>query len=180
MRPLTDDETKVFFEKLTKYIGRNIVHLIDRPDEPYCFRLQKDRVYYVSESIMRKTTAIGRQNLISLGVCFGKFTKTGKFRMHITALPSLAQYAKYKVWVKPNGEMPFLYGNHVVKAHIGRVTEDMPEHQGVVIFNMADVPLGFGVSARSTVDMRKVAPTGIAVFHQSDNGEYLREEDALF
>ncbi|KAJ2464938.1 ribosome biosynthesis protein nip7, partial [Coemansia sp. RSA 2320] len=131
MRPLTDDETKVFFEKLTKYIGRNIVHLIDRPDEPYCFRLQKDRVYYVSESIMRKTTAIGRQNLISLGVCFGKFTKTGKFRMHITALPSLAQYAKYKVWVKPNGEMPFLYGNHVVKAHIGRVTEDMPEHQGV-------------------------------------------------
>ncbi|KAJ2788856.1 ribosome biosynthesis protein nip7 [Coemansia linderi] len=180
MRPLTDDETKVFFEKLTKYIGRNIIHLIDRPDEPYCFRLQKDRVYYVSESIMRKTTAIGRQNLISLGVCFGKFTKTGKFRMHITALPSLAQYAKYKVWVKPNGEMPFLYGNHVVKAHIGRVTEDMPEHQGVVIFNMADVPLGFGVSARSTVDMRKVDPTGIAVFHQSDNGEYLREEDALF
>ncbi|KAJ1939695.1 60S ribosome subunit biogenesis protein NIP7 [Linderina pennispora] len=180
MRPLTDDETKVLFEKLTKYIGRNIVHLIDRPDEPYCFRLQKDRVYYVSESIMRKATSVGRHNLISLGTCFGKFTKTGKFRMHITALPLLAQYAKYKVWVKPNGEMPFLYGNHIVKAHIGRVTEDTPEHQGVVIFNMADVPLGFGVSARSTVDMRKVDPTGIVVFHQSDNGEYLREEDALF
>lgn len=28
-------------------IGGNIKHLIDRPDEPYCFRLQKDRVYYV-------------------------------------------------------------------------------------------------------------------------------------
>ncbi|KAJ2596847.1 ribosome biosynthesis protein nip7 [Coemansia sp. RSA 1286] len=180
MRPLTDDETKVLFEKLSKYIGRNIVHLIDRPDEPYCFRLQKDRVYYISEEIMRKATPIGRQNLIALGVCFGKFTKTGKFRLHITALPYLGQYATYKVWVKPNGEMPFLYGNHVVKAHIGRVTEDMPEHQGVVIYNMADVPLGFGVSARSTVDMRKVDPTGIAVFHQADNGEYLREEDTLF
>ncbi|KAI8321455.1 60S ribosome subunit biogenesis protein NIP7 [Martensiomyces pterosporus] len=180
MRPLTDDETKVLFEKLTKYIGRNIIHLIDRPDEPYCFRLQKDRVYYVSEDIMRKATAVGRHSLISLGVCFGKFTKTGKFRLHITALPYLAQYALYKVWVKANGEMPFLYGNHVVKAHIGRVTEDTPEHQGVVIYNMADVPLGFGVSARSTVDMRKVDPTGIVVFHQADNGEYLREEDALF
>ncbi|KAJ2184547.1 ribosome biosynthesis protein nip7, partial [Coemansia sp. RSA 530] len=131
MRPLTDEETKVLFEKLTKYVGRNIVHLIDRPDEPYCFRLQKDRVYYVSEDIMRKATTIARHNLVSLGVCFGKFTKTGKFRLHITSLQYLAQYAKYKVWVKPNGEMPFLYGNHVVKAHIGRVTEDMPEHQGV-------------------------------------------------
>lgn len=37
--------------------------------------------------------------------------------------------------------MPFLYGNHVVKAHLGRITEDTPEHQGVVVFNMNDVPL---------------------------------------
>ena len=37
--------------------------------------------------------------------------------------------------------MPFLYGNHVVKAHLGRITEDTPEHQGVVIFSMSDVPL---------------------------------------
>lgn len=41
--------------------------------------------------------------------------------------------------------MPFLYGNHVVKAHLGRITEDTPEHQGVVIYSMSDVPL---VSAR--------------------------------
>lgn len=37
--------------------------------------------------------------------------------------------------------MPFLYGNHVLKAHLGRITEDTPEHQGVVIFSMSDVPL---------------------------------------
>ena len=46
-----------------------------------------------------------------------------------------------KVWIKPNGEMPFLYGNHVVKAHLGRITEDTPEHQGVVVFSMNDTPL---------------------------------------
>jgi hypothetical protein len=49
--------------------------------------------------------------------------------------------AQYKVWVKPNGEMPFLYGNHVLKAHLGRITDDTPEHQGVVIYNMSDVPV---------------------------------------
>lgn len=43
--------------------------------------------------------------------------------------------------MKPNGEMPFLYGNHVVKAHLGRITEDTPEHQGVVVYSMKDIPL---------------------------------------
>lgn len=134
------------------------MHLIDRQDESYCFRLHKDRVYYVSESSMRLGISVARPNLVSLGTCFGKFSKSGKFKLHITSLDYLAQYAKHKVctsvihpppliegqpqvWIKPNGEMPFLYGNHVLKAHLGRITEDTPEHQGVVVFSMSDVPL---------------------------------------
>lgn len=136
---------------------------------------------------MRLGISIAQPNLVSLGTCFGKFSKSGKFKLHITALDYVAQYAKYKVsivskffvhfqwlidgayqiWIKPNGEMPFLYGNHVVKAHLGRITEDTPEHQGVVVFSMNDIPLGFGVTARSTVDTRKLDPTAIIVFHQA-------------
>ncbi|RXW19518.1 hypothetical protein EST38_g6339 [Candolleomyces aberdarensis] len=116
---------------------------------------------------MRLGISVARPNLVSLGTCFGKFSKSGKFKLHITALDYLAQYAKFKVWIKPNGEMPFLYGNHVLKAHLGRITEDTPEHQGVVVFSMSDVPLGFGVTARSTVDTRKLDPTSIIVFHQA-------------
>lgn len=56
MRPLTDDETKVLFEKLANYIGKNIEHLINRPDEKCCFRLHKDRVYYV------RCVPVSRQN----------------------------------------------------------------------------------------------------------------------
>ncbi|KAI0348413.1 hypothetical protein BDW22DRAFT_1410576 [Trametopsis cervina] len=167
MRPLTEDESKVVFTKLANYIGKNLVHLIDRPDEPYCFRLHKDRVFYVSESSMRLAISVAKPNLVSLGTCFGKFSKSGKFKLHVTALDYLAQYAKYKVWIKPNGEMPYLYGNHVLKAHLGRITEDTPEHQGVVVYSMNDIPLGFGVTARSTVDTRKLDPTSIIVFHQS-------------
>ncbi|KAH9947909.1 secretory pathway protein Sec39-domain-containing protein [Amylocystis lapponica] len=118
---------------------------------------------------MRLGISVARPNLVSLGTCFGKFSKSGKFKLHITALDYLAQFAKYKVWIKPNGEMPFLYGNHVVKAHLGRITEDTPEHQGVVIFSMSDIPLGFGVTARSTVDTRKLDPTAIIVFHQASD-----------
>ncbi|RIA95778.1 60S ribosome subunit biogenesis protein nip7 [Glomus cerebriforme] len=180
MRPLTEDETKVFFEKLSKYIGRNIVHLIDRSDETYYFRLHHDKVYYMSEALMRQAISIGRDQLVSLGVCFGKFTKSKKFKLHITALDYLAQYAKYKIWIKPNGENTFLYGNHILKAHLGRITDDTPEHQGVVIYSMSDIPLGFGVTARSTVETRKLQPTDIVAFHQADIGEYLREQDTLF
>jgi 60S ribosome subunit biogenesis protein NIP7 len=39
---------------------------------------------------------------------------------------------------------------------------------------------GFGVTARSTTDSRKLEPTAIAVFHQEDVGVYLREEDTMF
>ncbi|KAH9486616.1 60S ribosome subunit biogenesis protein nip7 [Psilocybe cubensis] len=169
MRPLTEEESKAVFTKLANYIGKNLVHLIDRPDEPYCFRLHRDRVYYVSESSMRLGISVARPNLVSLGTCFGKFSKSGKFKLHITSLDYVAQYAKYKIWIKPNGEMPFLYGNHVVKAHLGKITEDTPEHQGVVVYSMKDIPLGFGVTARSTVDTRKLDPTAIIVFHQAND-----------
>jgi hypothetical protein len=39
---------------------------------------------------------------------------------------------------------------------------------------------GFGVTARSTVETRKLQPTDIVAFHQADIGEYLREQDTLF
>ena len=180
MRPLTEDETRNVFEKLANYIGRNITLLVDTSDDPQVLRLQKDRVYYVSEKIARYATSVARPNLMSTGTCLGKFTKTGKFRVHITSLSYLSKFAKYKVWIKPNGEMPFLYGNHVVKAHVGRISEDIPEHAGVVIYSMNDIPLGFGVSSKSTLEIKNLQPTGIVAFRQGDIGEYLRDEDTLF
>ena len=67
MRPLTDEETKIFFEKLNKYIGENIKMLIDREDGKYCFRLHKDRVYYVSEKIMKQVMpSISQPRLLNI------------------------------------------------------------------------------------------------------------------
>ncbi|OMJ25929.1 60S ribosome subunit biogenesis protein nip7 [Smittium culicis] len=129
---------------------------------------------------MKVAISVGNKNLISLGICFGKFTRTMKFRLHITALNYIAQYAKYKVWLKNNGVMTFLYGNNVLKAHVAKMSEDAPEHVGIVVLSMDDIPLGFGVTSKSTPDTRKMDPTGIVVYHQADAGEYLRHEDTLF
>lgn len=199
MRPLTDTETQTLFTKLANYTGRSLNHLLTDtgpdaslvdpknpssttsvPGDRHVFRIQNSRVYYVRSSLANLATSIARPNLLSLGTCLGKFTKTGKFRLHITSLDIIAPHARYKVWVKANGEMPFLYGGHVVKAHVGRWSEDCPEHSGVVIMNMSDVPLGFGVTARSTAEVKRLEPTAVVCFRQADVGEYLRDEDTLF
>jgi 60S ribosome subunit biogenesis protein NIP7 len=61
------------------------------------FRVQQNRVYYVRESIANIATSVARDNLLSLGNCIGKFTKSGQFRIHITALDIIAPLARYKV-----------------------------------------------------------------------------------
>jgi 60S ribosome subunit biogenesis protein NIP7 len=78
-------------------IGSNVKLLIDRPDGTYCFRENKNRVYYVSERISLLSTNIPPEKLIIVGTCFGKFTKTGKFKLHITALTYLAPYAQVRI-----------------------------------------------------------------------------------
>jgi hypothetical protein len=99
MRPLTDEEMRIFFEKLQSYIGNNIAKLIDRSDEPFTFRMIKDRVFYLSEAQMKLASNIGRENLLSIGTCFGKFTKNDKFRLHVSCLDYISQYAKVSVCV---------------------------------------------------------------------------------
>ncbi len=179
MRPLTEDETKTFFGKLAKFLGSNIKFLIEREDGEYVFRLHKDRVYYINSEVLKMAAHIGKDELIGAGTCFGKFTKTKKFKLHITCLEYLAKYAKYKVWVKPNGEQTFLYGNHVLKGHLARITENTPANIGVVIFSITDIPIGFGVCMKTTQQCRDLDPTQVVVINQADVGEYLRSEEEI-
>ncbi|VDK43296.1 unnamed protein product [Anisakis simplex] len=183
MRPLTDEETELVFKKLASYIGDNIRHLVDRDDLQYCFRYHKvtrlDRVYYCSKALMQKAACISREKLLSFGSCLGKFTKTKKFYLHITALDYIAPYAKYRVWVNAQGEQHFLYGNNIVKSLVSRMSEGCESHQGVIVHNMNDIPIGFGVTSKSTAECRKADPTAIIVLHQCDLGEYIRRESFL-
>ncbi|KAH0546992.1 60S ribosome subunit biogenesis protein NIP7 homolog [Cotesia glomerata] len=179
MRRLTEDRTKLVFEKLAKYIGDNVKILVDRPDGIYCFREKKGRVYYVSEKILALAATVAPDNLVSFGTCIGKFTKSGKFMLHITALHYLAPYAQHKIWLKPAAEQQFLYGHNITKGGLGKITENTPHHQGVVIYSMNDVPLGFGVTSKGSSEISNADPISIVCYHQSDIGEYIRSEDNL-
>ena len=104
-------ETKAVFEKLHKYIGKNIRRLVEIPsssDAPstsssnneesaFVFRLHRNRVYYVRASLMRRATSVSRDKLVHLGTAVGRLTHSGKFRLTVGALDLLSQHAKYKV-----------------------------------------------------------------------------------
>jgi 60S ribosome subunit biogenesis protein NIP7 len=77
--------------------------------------------------------------------------------------------------------MSFLYGNHVAKNGLARMTEATPQYAGVIVYSMSDIPLGFGVAAQTTEHVQTLDPTANVVLHQADIGEYLRGlEDDMF
>jgi len=184
MRTLTDTEMHAVLKKLAEYTGPSLKGMIALDSSPKAdrnvFRVSQQRVFCVRLSIANLATSITRNKLLSLGICLGRFTKSGRFRLHISALPLLAEHARYKMYIQPNGQMPFLYGANVLKAHVGRWSQDCPAQQGVVIYGMDDTPLGFGITARTALDAKRLEPTGIVCFRQADCGEYLRDEDTLF
>lgn len=92
MRPLSDDELKIFFTKLEKYIGENIKFLIEdqeNEEEQMVFRLIKSKVHYLSLKLLKQSSAFARDNLIHAGVVFGQFSKSKKFILHVTCLDIL-------------------------------------------------------------------------------------------
>ena len=100
MRQLNEQEMKTVLEKLMKFIGDNVCKLMDRTDHAYCFRLHSDRVYYARQDLVTWSMYVPRSKLVSVGTCIGKFTKTGKFKLLVTALPILAPYAQHKMWLR--------------------------------------------------------------------------------
>ena len=81
--------------------------------------------------------------------------------------------------MKPGAEMAFLYGNHVSKSGLGRMTDDTEQYAGVVVYSMSNIPLGFGIAAQTTQICQELEATAYVVLHQADIGEYLRDETTL-
>lgn len=48
---------------------------------------------------------------------------------------------QHKIWLKPSAEQQFVYGHHVMKSGLGRITENTSQYEGVVVYSMNDLPL---------------------------------------
>src|SRR5262249_41087648 len=56
-------------------------------------------VYCLREDLIKLASSCSREQLLSFGTCLGKMTKSGQFRLHITAMDYLSPYAKVFVFV---------------------------------------------------------------------------------
>lgn len=176
MRQLTKEEYEKITAKITKYISPQNFHTNYKNDD---LVLHNQKLFHIP-NIKKYTSSIARKDLVGAGVCLGKFTKTNQFRITITSLQSLSKFASHKVWVKTTSENNFLYGNDILKAHIQKMSDNIPINSNVFVFNMNDNPIGFGVMSRGSNSLGSVSGESVAVIRQSDCGEYLREQDAIF
>lgn len=88
------------------------------------------------------------------------------FVLHLVALCAhYSMITSLQVWVKPSAEMSYLYGNHVLKSGVARITEGLAPNVGVVVYSMADIPLGFGVAVKGTAEVRSLDPSSLVALH---------------
>ena len=61
------------------------------------------------------------------------------------------------------------------------MTEGVGKHEGVVVVGgkSGEIIMGMAVTAKSAAEVGALNGTVIAAFHQTDIGEYLRDEDSL-
>ena len=78
MRQLTEEETRNLFAKLSLFLGENLKYVIDREDEDHVFRLQDQKIYYMSKSVLDIAQLVGRDELVSAGTYVGNYTKLEK------------------------------------------------------------------------------------------------------
>ena len=178
MRPLTDEEMKLVFQKLKKFLGQNIQTMMDdkSSEAMIIFRIIGKKVYLLNDQLVKYSSVFAKEKTLHVGSYLGQISKKGKFRLGITALSILTKYTTTKVWLKNSGEQNFLYGNHVLAAHVARISDNATKYSGVITYTLSNIPLGFGVMAKSQHELKQTNPSSIFVFNQSDNGEYLRVE----
>ncbi|KAF7683806.1 60S ribosome subunit biogenesis protein NIP7 [Astathelohania contejeani] len=176
MRELTEEENTKVCKKLEQYIGNRLKELLEAPNKLF---LHNKRIYITTEDIYKRASIFGREKLVGAGIVIGKFTKSEKFRLSITSLHLLSKYAIHKVWIKSSAEMNFLYENNIIKGHILKISDDVPRNGVVFVFNHMDVPLGFGVTTKSSMSLNISDSNNLIVIRQADTGEYIRNENTL-
>lgn len=167
MRILTEEELTLMFSKLKKYLGSNIKMILDlqEGEGAMVFRVIRQKVYLIPAQVVKQCSVFGKKELLHAGVCFGQFSKSGKFRIQVTCTDFLSRFSSRKIWLKSNGEQNFLYGNHVLKAHIASISEQCLRNEGVIIVSQDNIPLGFGVLAKTAEELKTADPTAIYVYN---------------
>jgi ribosome biogenesis protein Nip4 len=80
MRVLLKEEIRLFLIKVVKYQGDEIIDFLKDNKFTNCtYRLQRGRIFYSNYPIIAKARHFLKNKIGSIGICIGRFSKTGKF-----------------------------------------------------------------------------------------------------
>eukprot|EP00923_Selenidium_pygospionis_P050994 GHVN01088456.1.p1 GENE.GHVN01088456.1~~GHVN01088456.1.p1 ORF type:complete len:177 (-),score=17.91 GHVN01088456.1:335-865(-) len=176
MRPLTTEETKMFYFKLIQLIGNKAKQFSRENKIVY----HRKCVYCVSVEVRKAAKNVPSKSLKYLGLLVGRFTKSGKFRVSITISSKLAKLVDTPLILYQKAEMNFCYGHDVVKGNIVNTEIEVKQNQGKIVVNDEGSVLGFGVLIKTTGNIESALPIEKIVLNQQDVGLYIRAEDSLF
>lgn len=166
---------KKVYQKLTSIIGTNTQAILNK----YTLYLHEKNVFLLTESEFKLLSNIPQKHIILAGKHLGRFTKSNRFFVKISAMNILEQYASKKVWIKWSAEMNVLYGNNISKSHVLKTSEDIGKNEIVFLYNPKDTLLGYGVTTRDMRSFEKADSHSSYIIRQGDMGEFLRNEQKI-
>jgi 60S ribosome subunit biogenesis protein NIP7 len=176
MRVLKIDEARLIFTKIVKFQGIFFINFIKkRISELYLFRILKNRIFYASIILISRANSFSKKNIGSLGICIGRFDKSGKFYFLIPALNFLIKCPKFNsIIINEIGEKNFIYGRHLRKNFLSKIIKYLNRNDGVIIMGKDNFPLGLGEILKDSSDFLRISDKEIVIINQGDIGKYIR------
>mmetsp|Transcript_4128 Transcript_4128/g.9851 ORF Transcript_4128/g.9851 Transcript_4128/m.9851 type:complete len:179 (+) Transcript_4128:1361-1897(+) len=176
MRVLLKEEIRLFLTKLVKYQGDEIVEFLRDNKYSNCtYRLQRGRIFYSSYPIIAKAGNFLKNKIGSIGVCIGRFSKTGKFFILIPGEVLMEKILKKKiVSLTLKGEKTFLYGSNLSKDMIHEISNNLKKGDGIVLKGMNGLIVGLGELLKSIIFVKVSRQKEMLIINHADIGSYIR------
>jgi 60S ribosome subunit biogenesis protein NIP7 len=176
MRVLLKEEIRLFLIKVVKYQGDEIIDFLKDNKFTNCtYRLQRGRIFYSSYSIIAKAGNFLKNKIGSIGICIGRFSKTGKFFILIPGEVLMEKILKKKIVpLTLKGEKIFLYGSHLSKDMIHEISNNLKKGDGIVLKGMNGLIIGLGELLKSIIFVKISRQKEMLLLNHADIGCYIR------
>jgi len=176
MRELKTEEARILLSKLVKFKGKKLVNFLKINFFSFLvFKIQKKRIFFSSLSLYSRIFNFSKKRIGSFGICVGRFSHSKKLKFLIPLLNMLLKYkGLFSAFLKTEGEKSFLFGKHVEKKNVSKLSKNVFKNDGIVLFNKNKIAIGFGEALKSIVFIPKLDLRRILFVNQGDTGLYVR------
>lgn len=176
MRELKIEEARFLLTRLVKYKGKKLINFLKVNFISFLvFKVQKNRIFFSSLFLYSRIFNFAKKRIGSFGICIGRFSHSRKLKFLIPFLNLLLKNkGVFSAVLNGEGEKSFLFGKHVEKKNVSKISKNIFKNDGIVLFSKNKIPIGFGETLKSIVFIAKFDSKMILFINQGDTGLYVR------